>query len=67
LFNSGDEIDSDIVLATRFEEAVPTDAAFFGESRVTQLSDQTLEVRLTNTSFGPNTGRLSWKRLKVSP
>jgi type IV pilus assembly protein PilY1 len=67
LFDSGDEIDSDIVLATRFDEAVPTDAAFFGESRVTQLSDQSLEVRLTNTSFGPNTGRLSWKRLKVSP
>jgi type IV pilus assembly protein PilY1 len=62
-FDSEDEIDGNIVTATRFEEAVPTDAAFFGDSRVTQLSDQTLEVRRTNTSAGPNNGRLSWKRL----
>ena len=67
LFDTGDEIGDEIVFATRFEEAVPTDAAFLGDSRVTQLSDQTLEVRRTNTSEGPNTGRLSWKRLKVAP
>jgi hypothetical protein len=64
-FDSEDAIDDDIVAATRFEDAVPTDATFFGDNRVTQLSDQTLEFRRTNTSAGPNNGRLSWKR--VSP
>ena len=62
-FDSEDAIGGNIVAGTRFEEAVPTDAAFLGNLRVTQLSDQTLEVRRTNTSGGPNTGRLSWKRI----
>ncbi len=45
-----------------FEENVPTDSTFFGGNRVTQLSDQTLEVRFTDTNRSNNTGRISWER-----
>ena len=63
-FDSGDEVDGGSVVAgTRFEDAVPTDASFIGESRITQLSDRSLEARITNTASGKNTGRLSWKQL----
>ena len=63
LFNEADQAFSQVVAATRFEDAVPTDSTFFGGNRVTQLSDQSLELRGTDTSGGSNTGRLSWKRL----
>jgi type IV pilus assembly protein PilY1 len=63
VFDSGDETGGDVVAATRFEDAVPTDSTFIGESRVTQLSDQSLDASLTNTAGGINTGRLSWKQL----
>jgi type IV pilus assembly protein PilY1 len=63
LFNDDDKSANQIVAATRFDDAVPTDSTFFGGNRVTQLSDQSLELRGTDTSGGSNTGRLSWKRM----
>ena len=53
-----------MIASTYFEDSVPTDSTFIGGSRVTQLSDESLEVRVTNTSGGTNTGRISWQRLK---
>lgn len=55
--------DGEVVASTYFEDSVPTDSTFIGGSRVTQLSDQSLEIRLTDTSEGSNTGRISWTRL----
>ena len=64
LFNDADEVDGGSVVAgTRFEAAVPTDASFIGESRITQLSDKSLDTMITNTAGGNNTGRISWKQL----
>ena len=54
----------DYVASTYFEDAVPTDSTFMGRNRVTQLSDKALEIRLTDTPEGDNTGRTSWQRLK---
>ncbi len=62
-FDDDDEVDGSIVAGTRFENAVPTDASFLGESRITQLSDKSLDATITNTAGGNNTGRLSWKQL----
>jgi type IV pilus assembly protein PilY1 len=65
LINDGDLTTSgEMVASTYFEDSVPTDSTFIGGNRVTQLSDRTLEIRLTETSGGINTGRISWSRLK---
>jgi type IV pilus assembly protein PilY1 len=63
LFNEGDQVAGTTVAATRFEDSVPTDSTFFGGNRVTQLSDQSLDITGTDTTGGANTGRLSWRRL----
>lgn len=62
-FDSGDLINSYVVSGTVFEDSAPTDAAFVGENRVTQLTDRTLDIVRTNTASTVNTGRLSWRRL----
>ncbi|MBL4682767.1 MAG: cadherin domain-containing protein [Pseudomonadales bacterium] len=62
-FSSGDEVNGEIVAGLRFEDAVPTDSSFIEDQRITQLSDKSLDIVTTNTSFGGNTGRLSWKQL----
>ena len=62
-FDSGDEVDGQVVAGTRFEDAVPTDSSFIEDKRITQLSDKSLDTTTTNTSGGENTGRLSWKEL----
>jgi type IV pilus assembly protein PilY1 len=49
--------------AINFGDATPSDAAFLGERRFTQLSDGTLNITLTNTKSAFRTGRLSWRRL----
>jgi type IV pilus assembly protein PilY1 len=63
-FDVLDEVDYTIVAGMRFEDAVPTDSAFIGDTRVTQLSNQDLETIGTNTNYGANIGRLSWKQLE---
>ena len=62
-FDSSDLINGAIVAGTVFEGSAPTDAAFVGENRVTQLSDRSLSIVRTNTETSVNTGRLSWRRL----
>lgn len=62
-FDSSDQINGAIVAGTVFEGSAPTDAAFVGENRVTQLSDRSLSIVRTNTETSINTGRLSWRRL----
>jgi|TARA_B110000238_G_scaffold81712_1_gene89996 Tfp pilus tip-associated adhesin PilY1 len=62
-FDSSDLINGAIVAGTVFEGSTPTDAAFVGENRVTQLSDRSLSIVRTNTETSVNTGRLSWRRL----
>ena len=42
----------------------PTDSTFIDNKRVSQYGRE-LHIIGTNTSFGKNTGRLSWKRLKA--
>jgi hypothetical protein len=65
LFNHADNTeDGDVVASTFFEDSVPTDSTFIGGDRVTQLSDQTLQIQGTDTSGGENTGRISWQRIK---
>jgi len=54
---------SNLVASTFFEDSVPTDSTFIGGKRVTQLSDQSLQIQGTDTSGGTNTGRISWQRL----
>jgi type IV pilus assembly protein PilY1 len=53
-----------IIASTYFEDSVPTDSTFISGARVTQLGKDVLDVRLTKTSGGENTGRISWQRLK---
>jgi type IV pilus assembly protein PilY1 len=53
-----------IIASTFFEDSVPTDSTFISGARVTQLGKDVLDVRLTKTSDGKNTGRISWQRLK---
>ncbi|MBT5053397.1 MAG: hypothetical protein HOM69_09250, partial [Gammaproteobacteria bacterium] len=62
-FDASDLINGAIVAGTVFEGSAPTDAAFVGENRVTQLSDRSLSIVRTNTETSINTGRLSWRRL----
>jgi type IV pilus assembly protein PilY1 len=58
-----DEVDDLVVAGIRFDDSVPTDSSFIGDTRVTQLSNQELQAVTTNTNLGSNLGRLSWKRL----
>jgi hypothetical protein len=55
------------VAGTIFEDSAPTDAAFVGENRVTQLTDRSLDIVKTNTAATTNTGRLSWRRMTNAP
>lgn len=52
------------VAALSFGSAAPSDAAFLGERRFTQLSDGTLSSVLTNTKVTRRSGRQSWRRIK---
>jgi type IV pilus assembly protein PilY1 len=61
--DEGNEDDDYVIAGERFEDAVPTDASFIGNTRITQLSDKTLDAKIVNNSGGDNTGRLSWKQL----
>ncbi len=62
-FDVADGASNSIIAGIRFEDAVPTDSTFIGSKRVTQLSDQSLDMMGTNTNFGKYVGRLSWKQL----
>jgi type IV pilus assembly protein PilY1 len=59
-----DELDSaasgEVIAGMRFEDGVPTDSAFLGSRRYTQLSNRDVDKQETNTNRGPRTGRLSW-------
>jgi type IV pilus assembly protein PilY1 len=61
-FDNSDKVNGQVVAGTRFEDAVPTDSSFIEDTRITQLSDKSLDATSTNTSRGENTGRLSWKQ-----
>ena len=64
MFDDSDSAaNGDVLAGMRFEDAVPTDSAFIGTRRYTQLSDKTISVVSTNTATGPRTGRLSWEDL----
>ena len=52
--------DNVIVAGLRFEEAVPTDSAFIGNRRYTQLSNKEIDIVTTNTRTGERTVRLAW-------
>ena len=61
LWNYQDMVGENVIVAgLRFEEAVPTDSAFIGNRRYTQLSNKEIDVVTTNTRTGERTGRLSW-------
>ncbi|MEE8042689.1 MAG: hypothetical protein V3T15_07845, partial [Pseudomonadales bacterium] len=64
MFDDSDSaLNGDVLAGMRFEDAVPTDSAFIGTRRYTQLSDKSISVIGTNTATGPRTGRLSWEQL----
>jgi Tfp pilus tip-associated adhesin PilY1 len=51
-----------IVAGLRYDE-IPTDAAFIGTKRITQLNNEDVDIMSTNTGRGLHMGRLSWKQL----
>ena len=51
-FDVNDQANGVAVAGIRFEDSVPSDSAFIGAQRVTQLSDQSLNMTLTNTQQG---------------
>ena len=57
--------DANIIAGIRFDSATPTDAAFIGKYRVTQLSDKSVRSVGTNTESTSTTGRNSWRELIV--
>ncbi|MBO6596501.1 MAG: tandem-95 repeat protein, partial [Pseudomonadales bacterium] len=67
-FNASDNLADDprtgagVILTN---ETPPTDSAFIGSKIVTQQGTD-LTVIDTNTSYGANTGRTSWRRLEAS-
>ncbi|MFT5803599.1 MAG: type IV pilus assembly protein PilY1 [Candidatus Paceibacteria bacterium] len=61
--NNGGPVGGDVVIGMRYDDAIPTDSAFLGNKRVTQLSDQSIDIQNTNTDSNDYVGRLSWKRL----
>jgi hypothetical protein len=60
---NGGHVGGDVVIGMRYDDAIPTDSAFLGNKRVTQLSDQSIDIQNTNTDSNDYVGRLSWKRL----
>ena len=62
-FNVADQVNGVMVAGMRFQDAVPSDSAFINNQRVTQLSDQSLDMTATNTQVGANIGRLSWRQV----
>jgi Tfp pilus tip-associated adhesin PilY1 len=62
-FTALDRFNGNRAAAINYGSATPSDAAFLGERRFTQLSDGTLSSILTNTKPASRTGRLSWRRL----
>ena len=62
-FDDSDKIGSSVVAGLVIDDSRPADSAFAGTARVTQLSDQSLKISVTNTQSAANTGRLSWRRL----
>ena len=52
------------VAGTSFGSTTPSDAAFLGDLRFTQLSDGTLDVTKTNTKTSSAEGRRSWRRIR---
>ncbi|MDT8385072.1 MAG: PilC/PilY family type IV pilus protein [Gammaproteobacteria bacterium] len=54
--------DANIVTGIQFDGGTPSDAAFIGSRRMTQVGD---EIRSFNTNTGdsPNTGRTSWREI----
>ena len=64
-FDDQDRPGGDVIAGMRFEDAVPTDSAFIGNRRYTQLSNKEIDVVLTNTQTGSRTGRLSWREINT--
>jgi type IV pilus assembly protein PilY1 len=62
-FDDQDRSGGEVVAGLRFEDGVPTDSAFIGNRRYTQLSSREVTVVVTNTETGVRTGRLSWKEM----
>ena len=62
-FSASDNFGTAVVSGLIIDDSRPSDSAFAGAARVTQLSDQSLKISVTNTQTSTNTGRLSWRRL----
>ena len=56
---------NNIVNGIRFDQATPSDAAFIGHYRLTQLSDKSVHSMGTNTEVDPKTGRNSWREIII--
>jgi type IV pilus assembly protein PilY1 len=55
--------DVNIVTGIRFDNATPSDAAFIGSYRLTQLSDKSVRSVATNTKGSTSAGRNSWREV----
>jgi len=66
-FGDGDNVgdasgDDKIVTGIQFDGGTPSDAAFIGNRRMTQVGDEIRSFE-TNTDGGSNTGRTSWREI----
>ena len=67
-FDSDDNVNNvaspaNIVSGIQFDGATPSDAAFIGHYRVTQLSDKSARIMGTNTEESSKLGRNSWREI----
>ena len=67
IFDTKDNInvagDLKIIVGTRFK-STPSDSSFFGNYRITQLSDTDIDSILTNTGGAEFLGRQSWREVE---
>ena len=54
---------SGVIVGTRFE-STPTDSTFFGDYRITQLSDTSIDSIRTNTAKTELVGRQAWREVE---
>ncbi len=67
VFDSNDNInvagESKVIVGTRFK-STPSDATFFGDFRITQLSDTDIHSIRTNTAKTELVGRQAWREVE---
>lgn len=61
--NLGGDEGYSVVVGTRFD-STPSDSTFFGDYRITQLSNTNIDAILTNTARTELVGRQAWREVE---